>query len=216
MLNLLEEIKKNRGTLFILGDFFDFWFDKNDFVPRVLKPVVNALKAIVDEGIEVHYVAGNHDYWIEGYLTRELGLRFYPDALGFEANGWKIYCEHGDNTVYPNEQYPWIRKLIRDPLAISMLKLLPITWTYKLGEAVSHYNREIPDTLSIAGFYVNKMKIFLEQKLSEGYDLAISGHIHSPLFEEINGNIIAVLGDWINHRTYGYMDSEGFKLIDLK
>ena len=214
ILILLDEIRKSKGTLFILGDFFDFWFDKNDYIPPVLKPVISSLKQIIEEGIEIHYVGGNHDYWIEGFLTCRIGIRFYPDALRFEMNGMKVYCEHGDNAVYPNEQYLWVRKLIRNPLAISMLKLLPIHLTYKLGERVSHYNNETPDTPSVQGFYVLKMKEYLENKLNEGYHLAVSGHIHSPFYENKEGGTIAMLGDWINHRSYGYMDSKGFKLID--
>lgn len=214
MLKLLEEIRQSKGTLFILGDFFDFWFDKNTYIPPALKPVITSLKAIIDDGIEIHYIGGNHDYWIEGYLTHEVGVRFYPDALQFEMNGKTIYCEHGDNAVYPNEQYPWIRKLIRDSFAISLLKMLPIEWTYKLGERISHYNQEMPDGPSVTKLYVNKMREYLLTKLDEGYNMAVSGHIHSPHCENVGDKKLVMLGDWINHRPYGYMDDTGFRLIN--
>ena len=214
MLELLEADRKSKGTLFILGDFFDFWFDKNDHIPHSLEPVIDALKAIIDDGIEIHYVGGNHDFWVEGYLTKHVGIRFYPDALQFETDGKKVYCEHGDHSVYPNEQYPWIRKLIRDPLAIALLKLLPINWTYKLGESVSHYNQDIPDTSAMSRFLVNKMRDYLKSKLNDGYDIAISGHVHSPFIDTIEGKTLAILGDWIGSRSYGYMDEGSFRLIN--
>lgn len=216
MLTLLDEIAKSGGTLFILGDFFDFWFDKNNYVPPVLEPVVDALKRLLEGGVEIHYIGGNHDYWIEGFLTRELGIRFYPDALGFEWEGKRFYCQHGDHIVYIGDQYPWIRKVLRDPLSIGLLKLLPIKWTYKLGEHVSHYNRNIPDIPHVSGLLVQKMKDHLEQKLQDGYDIALTGHVHEPYFKSGENGAIAILGDWIHHRSYGYMDENGFKLIRLK
>ena len=76
MLALLAEVRERKGTLFILGDFFDFWFDKANYIPRPLQPVVAALRALRDAGIEIHYLGGNHDFWVEGYLTQELGINF--------------------------------------------------------------------------------------------------------------------------------------------
>ncbi|MCF7833172.1 MAG: UDP-2,3-diacylglucosamine diphosphatase [Candidatus Marinimicrobia bacterium] len=216
MLVLLEEILKSKGTLFILGDFFDFWFDKAKHVPLTLKPVVDALRLLRDAGIEIHYLGGNHDYWIEGYLTQDLGIHFYPDALHFDWNGKRIFCHHGDNIVYNNPQYPLIRKIIRAPWAISILKCLPINLTYDLGERVSHYNQNIPEIPRVSELLIGKMHDFLQDKLNEGYDIALSGHVHAPHFETHEGKILAVLGDWIHHRSYGIMDETGFKLIEIK
>ncbi len=214
MLNLLEQIRESKGTLFILGDFFDFWFDKNDHIPSSLLKIIDAFQAIIDAGIEIHYLGGNHDYWIEGYLTRKLGIRFYPDALHFTWRGKRFYCQHGDNVAYTSEQYPWLRKILRDPLAISLLKVLPINWTYRLGEQVSHYNRGIPEPSRISELLVAKLRDYLKVKLDEGYDIALSGHVHYPLIENSDSKTIAVLGDWISNRSYGYMDEQGFRLID--
>ena len=216
MLTLLDEILKSKGTLFILGDFFDFWFDKNHYVPSELSPIVEALKKLLDEGIEIHYVGGNHDYWIEGYLTNELGIRFYPDALRFEWEGKRFYCQHGDHIVYVGEQYPWVRKVLRDPLSIGLLKLLPIKWTYKLGEQVSHYNRNVPDIPRVSDLLVLKMKNYLEQKLKDGYDVALTGHVHEPYLHAGDNGTLVILGDWIHNRSYAYMDEHGLKLIQLK
>lgn len=216
VLSLLEEIRKSKGTLFILGDFFDFWFDKNNYVPPVLASVVNALRGLVSDGIEVHYIGGNHDYWIEGYLTRETGIRFYPDAVGFTWQGKRIYCQHGDHAVYIGEHYPYVRRVIRDPLSIGLLKILPIRWTYKLGERVSHYNKSIPDIPRVTEQLILQMRDVLNEKLEEGFDLALSGHVHAPYYEKRGDKVLAIIGDWIHHRSYGFMDDEGFKLIKHK
>ena len=216
MLKLLEEIRESNGTLFILGDFFDFWFDKNKYIPPILKPIINAFKDIRNKGMEIHYIGGNHDYWIEGFLTEELGVKFYPDALQFSWEDKKIFCQHGDNVIYGSPQYPYFRAFIHSPGAVKLLKLLPIRLIYTLGERVSHYNRNIPEISRVSEFLVSKMCNFLIEKLDNGYHLALTGHVHAPLCKEHNKKTYAILGDWIHHRTYGYMDESGFKLIEIK
>jgi UDP-2,3-diacylglucosamine hydrolase len=214
MLALLDKIRLSGGTLFILGDFFDFWFDKKNYVPPGLKEIVDALRKIIEEDMEIHYIAGNHDYWIEGYLTREIGLRFYPDAMRFNWEGKDIFCLHGDHIVNDIEQYHLIRRMLRHPLAINLLKCLPAAWIYKLGERVSHYNYQSSDIPDVPDFMITDMNNYLKSRLKEGYDLAISGHVHLPRSESMGQKQIAILGDWIFHRSYGVMDENGFRLMN--
>ncbi|MDD3095364.1 MAG: hypothetical protein PHD63_03895, partial [Candidatus Marinimicrobia bacterium] len=53
LLKLLAEVRESRGTLFILGDFFDFWFDCRSYVPEALKPVVKGLSELRKNGINI-------------------------------------------------------------------------------------------------------------------------------------------------------------------
>ena len=104
---------------------------------------------------------------------------------------------------------------MRAPLAISLLKCLPIRWTYGLGERVSHYNQNIPKIPRVSELLIAKMHDFLKDRLDEGFDVALSGHVHAPHCETHDGKTLAVLGDWIHHRSYGLMDEKGFNLIEL-
>jgi UDP-2,3-diacylglucosamine hydrolase len=216
MLLLLEEIRTSKGTLFILGDFFDFWFDKNTYVPPTLLPVVEALKAIVQEGIEIHFIGGNHDFWIKGYLTDVVGIHFYPDALTFEWEGKQFYCHHGDQVVYDIRNYMLIRRFLRSQCAIFLLKILPIKWIYRLGEAISNYNRALNEIPDVPEILIQQMTDFLDSQLKGTYHYAFSGHVHAPIHEIKPEGQLALLGDWIHHRSYGFMDASGFKLLDRK
>ncbi len=212
----LNEIKTTGGTLFILGDFFDFWFDCRNHVPKALKPVVNTLADLRKNGIEIHYIGGNHDYWIKGYLTQELGIHFYPETMIFSYQNTRFYCLHGDQVVYSHPSYPHIRKFLRAPLAIALLKCLPVKWIYTLGEHVSHYNRALQHIPRVPDPMIKKLQHFLLEKLQQGYDIAISGHVHKPHCKEDHGKTMVILGDWIHHHTYGIWDTSGFRLIHYK
>lgn len=216
ILVLLEEVRKSKGTLFVLGDFFDFWFSKGKYIPPSLEAVIELLTKIVDEGIEIHYIAGNHDFWLKGYIVNKIGLHFYPNALNFIFNDKRYFLHHGDRITYNNIIYPFARKLMRSWWAISLLKILPIKFTYLLGEKVSHYNREHDDIPPVGEKDIMHMKNYLWKKVTHKYDIALSGHVHFPLYETKSNKEIVILGDWIHHRTYGYMDEDGFCLLEMK
>jgi UDP-2,3-diacylglucosamine pyrophosphatase LpxH len=166
-----------------------------------------------EKNIGVHYIGGNHDYWIEGYLTRELGIHFYPDDITFRYEKTRFFCQHGDHIVYNHFTYPLIRRIMRAPLAIAMLKWLPVSWTYALGKKVSHYNRTATRIPRVPEHIVNKMQLFLLDKLEEGYDIAISGHVHEPLCIEKDNKYAVILGDWIHNCSYGIWDGSVFRLV---
>jgi UDP-2,3-diacylglucosamine pyrophosphatase LpxH len=99
--------------------------------------------------------------------------------------------------------------------AISLLKLLPIRFNYYLGEKVSRYNRKHDGILAASEEDILSMKNYLWEKTKQGFDIALAGHVHLPLKESKGNKEIAILGDWIHHRTYGYMDEKGFKLLGM-
>lgn len=215
VLALLDEIRVSKGTLFIVGDFFDFWFDCRNYVPPALRAVVQKLKDLDDNNITVHYIGGNHDHWIPGYLTHEIGLHYYPEALTFRCEGKSFYCVHGDQVVYNNALYPLFRKIMHAPLPIAILKVLPVKWIYKLGEYVSHYNRVLSKIPNVPQQIVKQMQEFLAYKLREGYDMAICGHVHQPVcIKKGAGKKAVILGDWIRHQSYGFWKDGSFRLIE--
>ena len=63
----LDEIKKDVGELYLLGDIFDFWFEYKKVIPRGFTRVLGRIADIADRGIPVHFFTGNHDLWVFDY-----------------------------------------------------------------------------------------------------------------------------------------------------
>ncbi len=55
-------------TLYLLGDIWDFWYEYRDVIPKCGFKVLARLSAMMDEGVEVYFVPGNHDLWAYGFL----------------------------------------------------------------------------------------------------------------------------------------------------
>lgn len=205
----LRDVQQQGGTLFILGDFFDFWFDFGNDYPDSLRECVEQLRQLKAAGIPIHYVGGNHDYWIEGFLTQELGIIPYEDHIDFTACGKRFYLTHGDGLLKDDDGYRAMKKVLRSRLAIFLLSRLGPKTVYRLGTAISRsFEEPSADKLKITEMQAMEMKEFLEMKLSAGYDFAMMGHVHYPLMTDINSRYGLILGDWVlpGHQWFARWD----------
>ena len=89
--SLFEIIQSDAGKVFILGDLFDFWFEYKHAIPKEHLKVVFRLATLIENGIEVHYISGNHDFWLGGFLSREVGIKIHRDAYETTEDGKKIF-----------------------------------------------------------------------------------------------------------------------------
>ena len=69
ILEWLCEIEKDAKAIYLLGDVFDFWFEYKKVIPKGFVRFLGKLAQIIDNGIEVHLIVGNHDLWIDSYLN---------------------------------------------------------------------------------------------------------------------------------------------------
>ncbi|MEA1987535.1 MAG: UDP-2,3-diacylglucosamine diphosphatase [Candidatus Marinimicrobia bacterium] len=204
---LFDKIIEEQGTLFILGDFFDFWFDCRKYIHPNLKIIVEYLEKIKKSGVEIHYIAGNHDYWIKGILTKKVGVIFYPDSIEFNYKNKKILLMHGDGLLKRDGKYRIFKKVLRSKFMITMFKILPIFLIYKLGEKVSNIRKRYNNSL-IDENDIYEMIEYLEMKNSDGFDIAMMGHIHLPKIKIKNNKYAIILGDWISHKSYAIWDGK--------
>ena len=51
-----------RVLFYFLGDIFDYWFEYHSVVPRGYVRFLGKVAEMADEGIEIHFFAGNHEF----------------------------------------------------------------------------------------------------------------------------------------------------------
>src|SRR3954463_8803948 len=81
VVRFLQEIASRFENIYILGDLFDVWPGTNAYLVRAFRPVIQALKHLVDDGHRVHYIEGNHDFFLGKYFSDSLGIEVYTDHL---------------------------------------------------------------------------------------------------------------------------------------
>ena len=201
----------NKGTLILGGDFFDYWFEYKKVVPNGYESILEALKKLSKNGISIHYVLGNHDYWDFGYFNREMGIITHKKDLEIKNND-RILITHGDGLLKNDYRYRFFKSIIRHSYFIKFYKMFPPKWTCylanKLSKVSSHYNHHPYDK------HVDLIKKdvleFAQKKWGEGYDTVLVGHYHQTgIIKEGNHRLI-FLGDWLNKFTVTIIDEKKY------
>ncbi|MCX6136482.1 MAG: UDP-2,3-diacylglucosamine diphosphatase, partial [Ignavibacteriales bacterium] len=117
-LAFLYHVAANGERLFILGDLFDYWFEYRHVVPRGYHHVLSALGHLVESGITVEYLAGNHDFWLQKFFPEDLGIPVHKDPLMVELHGKIIFLHHGDGLALRDTGYRILKSILRNRVNI--------------------------------------------------------------------------------------------------
>lgn len=204
LLAFLQEILPQTEELCILGDLFDFWFEYATVIPKGFHRTLTAIQAFTDRGIPVHYIAGNHDFWMNDFFQKELGVRLYLDPCELILGGKRVFLHHGDGLAPRDVGYRLIKPILRNRLAIRLYRLLHPDIGVRIARGSSRTSR----TYTANKDYGEEEGLleFATKKVAEGADLVVMGHRHRPHIEQIGKGTYINLGDWITYHTYAVLD----------
>lgn len=213
LVSFLEAIRNDAKRIFVVGDLFDCWIEYRKVVPKGYYRTLAKLNEIVEQGIEVSFFSGNHDFWLNTYLRDDVGLKIYHDFLETEIEGKRFYILHGDGLSKGDAGYKIMKKILRNRFNQFLYSWLHPDIGIWLAQGSSIKSRIHTEDKSRGG---SGMKEFAEKKIEEGFDFVIMGHYHKPQNLEINNKSRAgyfiTLGDWIRNFTYGEFTNGKFEI----
>jgi UDP-2,3-diacylglucosamine hydrolase len=211
LLALLSHLNRRCSTLFLVGDLFDFWFEYRRMVPGKHRDVLRALSELSRSGVDIQFLGGNHDYWAGGQLETLTGATVHRRPLSTTCFGRRLFVAHGDGLPRGDRGYRMLKAVIRSRPAIAGFRLLPPS----LGEAIARRASGLSEiTEERIQRAIPPMRAFLEEKLTEGYDAAVVGHVHRQLKWELASGVAIIVGDWMTNRSVVELGPEGFRLLE--
>ena len=212
LFSFFDHVRNSGGTLIINGDLFDFYFEYKDVIPKVYAPLYYQILKLRESGVKVHYILGNHDYWVMGFINDVLFDKVYDDDVKLKIGKKTFYITHGDGFLSWDKSYRALKKFIRSRLFIWFYRSLHprigysfANWVSKKGEHYVHtkeYNKKILD----------EMKVQSKPFLDDGCDYFISGHYHQAKELDMKNGKLLILGDWLSFFSYGKFDGQDLKL----
>ena len=212
LFSFFDHIRKSGGTLIINGDLFDFYFEYKDVNPKVNAPLYNQILKLRESSVKVHYILGNHDYWVMDFINDTLFDKVYHDDVKLKIGEKTFYITHGDGFLSWDKSYRALKKFIRSRLFVWFYRSLHprigysfANWLSKKGDHYVHtkeYNKKILD----------EMKIQSKPFLDGGCDYFISGHYHQAKELDMKNGKLLILGDWLSFFSYGKFDGEDLRL----
>ena len=171
-------VSQDGSYLFVVGDLFDFWFEWRWVIPKGEFSVLAKLKALVECGIQVHYLAGNHDFQLSGFFENEIGAAVHSDELDITLDDARFYICHGDGLLSRDRGYRLLKKIIRHPWSVALYRLLHPDLGMGIARLTSRVSR---DHLSLKYSEGDEAEneAFSRKKLQAGYDAVILAHSHN-------------------------------------
>lgn len=200
----LAHVAGAASGLLVNGDLFDFWFEYRTVVPAQHYRVLAALRDVVEAGVPISFVGGNHDGWGGSFLRDEVGLTMLEGPVEMEIGGRRALVAHGDAVGEGDLGYKALRRVIRHPVTVGAFRMLHPDLGARIAARVSTTEEKAAgsdDSLSRASAIRKWATGVLRERPELG--MVIAGHAHHPeVLEAEPGRYFVNSGDWIHHFTY--------------
>lgn len=202
--DLLENAPKNLSDLYIIGDLFDFWVEYRYTIRSDYFSVLFSLKKLVQRGVKVHYLAGNHDFALGSFLKEIIGIDIYHNSLEIEIQGKRVYLFHGDGLIKKDMGYRILKKVLRNPFNQRLYKLLHPDWGVTIGSFFSGSSRKYLRKF-LSESIIREYRNHALKQLEAGNDIVIYGHTHRAELCHFDSGIYLNTGSWLINYNYASM-----------
>lgn len=208
---LLDEISDSMSTLYIIGDLFDFWIEYANAIRPDYFNVLYHLKLLVDSGVEVHYLAGNHDFALGSFLPEKIGITIHPNDFTTTIQGKKVYLFHGDGLLRKDFGYRVLKRILRNKFNQWLYKLIHPDIGVRLGSFCSGSSRKYLGPRFLEAFK-KEYRDHAKEYLLKGNEIVIFSHTHSGELVQFPSGLYCNTGAWLVHYNYASMKDGELKL----
>jgi len=215
-MEFLSGVADRTGDLLINGDLFDFWFEYDSVILSRHFQVLRMLADLVDAGVHIRLLGGNHDSWGGRFLSEEIGIKLLDGPLVTEVGGRRTYVAHGDGIGGGDWGYRALKSMIRSRPARAAFRQIHPDWSGHLIRLVSrtesrHYRPDDPGSHDRSARLRELALKVLES--DPDLDLVVFGHCHQPeLLEVAPGRHYLNSGDWLHNCTWAEITRNEIRL----
>jgi UDP-2,3-diacylglucosamine hydrolase len=206
----LRYLHGRAAAVYLMGDIFDFWFEYPTVAQHTHFGVVRAMAELAESGTQLRFLGGNHDYWAGENLAGMTGARVIPDSIEETLFGRRVFIAHGDGLPRGDTGYKILKSILRSRIAIAAFRLLHPTLGSAMARWASNLSSITEERIERA---LPSMIAFLREKLGDGYDAVVVGHVHRPLILAESERTGVIVGDWMWNRSVVRLDDEGFVML---
>lgn len=210
----LQQRASQAEALYILGDFFEVWIG-DDGMDELQHSIATALRHLSDSGTHIYLMHGNRDFLIGKDFCRQAGCTLLREGSVIDLYGEPVLLLHGDSLCTRDESYQRLRKRLRNPVSLWLLRHLPLSTRHKLARKLRDASRlrvreKAAEIVDVTPEVVPQ--VMAEHKVHT----LIHGHTHRPAVHELridgrNARRI-VLGDWDRQGWALEVDAQGARL----
>lgn len=203
---LLQYLKSIQPQLLVLnGDIIDSWRFSRNYFPKAHLKVIRQLVKMIEKGVQIVYITGNHDDVFRKFNNTRLGNFSIVNQLELNQANQKVWIFHGDVFDHIIHHSPWLAKFGAAAYGLLTVfnKMVNIVLRAFGGADMILYKSMKDRILKEKKVLTNFEKAIGRAALSKNIDLVICGHTHIPVDKTIsseNGQVRYInCGDWVEH-----------------
>lgn len=210
------DIMANDAThVYIVGDLFDFWYEYKNVIPKKYFNFLYKFKLMTEGGVEMHYLAGNHDFYLGQFFDNYINIKTWPDEYEFSLNNKNFFIWHGDGLGRKDGGYRFLKKIMRSKVNQKIFRFLHPDYGVTFARWVSGSSRKYTSQLNHLRDESDYFE-FAEKQFKRGVDYVLMGHRHNPLEHKVGNKKYINLGDWITCFSYAVFDGKDLELKYFK
>ena len=210
--HFLQTRARQAEALYILGDFFEVWVG-DDAMEPFQHEIASALRELADSGTRLYLMHGNRDFMLGQGFCQLAGCTLLSDPCRVSFNGEPVLLMHGDSLCTSDAAYMRMRRLLRNPLSLWLLRHLPLAKRHALARKLRKESQLQTRQKAVSIIDVTPSEV---PRLMAKYGVRtlIHGHTHRPASHtlEVNGQSAQriVLGDWDQQGWALQVDEKGY------
>ena len=211
--HFLQTRARQAEALYILGDFFEVWVG-DDAMEPFQHEIASALRELADSGTRLYLMHGNRDFMLGQGFCQLAGCTLLSDPCRVSFNGEPVLLMHGDSLCTSDAAYMRMRRLLRNPLSLWLLRHLPLAKRHALARKLRKESQL--QTRQKAASIIDVTPSEVPRLMAKyGVRTLIHGHTHRPASHtlEVNGQRAQriVLGDWDQQGWALQVDENGYQ-----
>lgn len=207
--------------LFLLGDIFDYWLGAKAEYQSYYPRIIGALSQLVERGVSVMYLEGNHDIHIKDFWQAK-NISVYQADQMIKLTNIIIYVSHGDFINGRDLSYHRYIRWARGRWGRRLINCFSVKQWQSLGRWVSERSRRR------SSFRAQKDQLQIKTDFMDfaytcyhknKFDYIVAGHIHQRIHQTLEPYRAQAinLGCWSEQ---GYpvlrINQQGLTWLDLK
>ena len=213
-LAFLQQHAKHAQALYILGDFFEVWIG-DDAISPFQRSIAQALSEVAATGTQIYLMHGNRDFLVGDDFCELADCELLKDPSVVQLAGEPVLLMHGDSLCTSDRSYIRMRRVLRNPLILFILRNLPLSTRQRLAgdlraKSKSSTRMKASDITDVNPEEVTR--VMAQHKVRT----LIHGHTHRPAVHDLNQQKQRiVLGDWDTQGWYIEASASQLKLLPL-
>ena len=212
-LRFLRHVPSIARSLYIQGDLFDFYIGEKQGRLEFYRPLFEALRGLVGQGVAVGVLAGNRDFLLDRSF-RDAGVTIHQDEVRLDLGGRRTHLSHGDQFCVHDHSYQAARRVLRSRPVRAVMKAMPASVAVFLANRYRGISRRKTARMRTGGgnrlgTILDGVRLLLDR---ERFDWVICGHIHhlaeTPVAGAAGPATLFTTGAWEQGPNFVHVDGE--------